>query len=88
MTTPGLRPFLAPSSLVMSENTFSFTNYNLTSYADQRYQRLLESVDEYLTEEQAGSKLFLDDLQKALLELRQYHDNVVDNFTHVQDFFQ
>ena len=62
--------------------------YANKSYDEQRYERLLESVDEYLSDADVGSRKFLDDLQKALLQLRQYHDNVVDGFTHVQDFFQ
>lgn len=61
--------------------------YNIKSYDEQRYERLLESVDEYLGDAEVGSKKFLDDLQKAILELRQHHDNIIDNFTHVQDFF-
>lgn len=63
-------------------------SYNIKSYDEQRYERLLESVDEYLTDTEVGSGKFLDDLQKIILELRQHHDNVIDNFTHVQDFFK
>lgn len=62
--------------------------YNIKTYDEQRYERLLESVDEYLTDPDVGSRKFLDDLQKALLELRQHHDSVIDGFTHVQDFFK
>lgn len=61
---------------------------NIKSYDEQRYERLLESVDEYLGDADVGSKKFLDDLQKAILELRQHHDNIIDNYTHIQDFFQ
>ena len=60
----------------------------MSSYDQQRYERLLDSVDEYLGDSEVGSKKFLDDLQKALLELRQFHDGIIDNYTHIQGFFQ
>ena len=62
--------------------------YLTTSYAEQRYERLLESVEEYLSDSEVGSSKFLDDLQRALLQLRQHHDSVIGSYTHVQDFFK
>lgn len=61
---------------------------NIKTYAEQRYERLLETVDEYLNDKEVGAQQFLDDLQKACLELKQDHDRVIDNFLIVQDFFK
>jgi len=59
------------------------------SYHVQRYERLMESVDEYLGEQgpDTGAGPFLRDLQKACIDLKYYHQDCVDNFTTVQDYF-
>ena len=58
-------------------------------YQDQRYERLKESIDEYLGEEgdDRGVGPFLRDLRKACIDLNHYHQECVDNFTTVQDYF-
>lgn len=58
-------------------------------YLDQRYERLKESLDEYLGEEGAdrGAGPLFRDIQKACIELKHYHQECVDNFTTVQDYF-
>ena len=61
---------------------------HIKTYAEQRYERLVETVDEYLNDNEVGAQQFLDDLQKACLELKQHHDRIIDNFTTVQDFFR
>jgi len=59
------------------------------SYEDLRYLRLVESIDEYLGEEGSdrGAGPFLRDLQKACIDLKFYHQECVDNFTTVHDYF-
>ena len=58
-------------------------------YQDQRYERLKESIDEYLGEQgdDRGVGPFLRDLRKACIDLNHYHQECVDNFTTVQDYF-
>lgn len=60
------------------------------SYEVQRYERLMESIDEYLGEqgEDRGVGPFLRDIRKACIDLNHYHQECVDNFTIVQDYFQ
>ena len=59
------------------------------SYETQRYERLKESIDEYLGEQgdDRGVGPFLRDLRKACIDLNFYHQECVDNFTAVQEFF-
>ena len=59
------------------------------NYETQRYEHLKESIDEYLGEEgpDRGSGPFLRDLQKACIDLKSYHQECVDNFTTVLDYF-
>ncbi len=61
----------------------------MTYYESQRYERLKESIDEYLGEQgtDRGAGPFFRDLQKACIDLRFYHQECVDNFTTVQDYF-
>jgi hypothetical protein len=58
-------------------------------YGAQRYERLKESIDEYLGEQgnDRGVGPFLRDLRKACIDLNHYHQECVDNFTTVQDYF-
>ena len=57
---------------------------------DLRYARLKESIDEYLGEqgEDTGAGPLLRDIRKACIDLSFYHQECVDNFTTVQDYFQ
>lgn len=57
------------------------------SFEKQRRMRLTDSVDEYLSEENAGSEAFLKDLKTAIAELRQYHDKACKNYNHIESFF-
>ncbi len=59
------------------------------NYESQRYERLKESIDEYLGEQgpDRGTGSFLRDLRKACIDLSFYHQECVDNFTTVQDYF-
>ena len=60
---------------------------NIKPYEESRYERLLETVAEYMDDTDASSRKFLDDLQKACLELKQHHATALDGYNHVQDFF-
>ena len=55
---------------------------------EQRFDRLKETVAEYLDDEDGSSTKFLDDLQRALLENSQYFAGRVDAYAHVQEFFK
>lgn len=54
----------------------------------QRFERLKDTISEYLDDEGQSSQEFLDDMQKALLEMAQYFKGRADAYTHVQDFFK
>lgn len=54
----------------------------------QRYNRLKETVSEYLDDDDGESRVFLDDLERALLENVQYFKGRVDAYTHIQEFFK
>ena len=60
------------------------------SYKDQRYDRLLESIDEYLgcEGEECGLSFLLRDLKKACIDLRQYHSDRLDDYNVFIDLIQ
>lgn len=60
----------------------------MTSYKEQRFERLKDTISEYLDDETGSSQEFLDDLERALLEMSQYFKGRVDAYTHVQEFFK
>jgi len=64
-------------------------SFNESDYLAKRYERLKESIDEYLGEEgpDRGAGPFFRDIQKACLDLNYYHQECVDNFTTVRDYF-
>ena len=61
----------------------------MKSFEEQRYQRLKESIDEYLGEQgpDTGVGSLFRDIRKACIDLNHYHQECVDNFTIVQDYF-
>lgn len=60
----------------------------LKTYNEQRYERLLESVDEYLcTNDEADFKAFIPDLRRALTELKQHPIQMIKHITEIQEFF-
>jgi hypothetical protein len=63
---------------------------SIEGYHKQRYERLCESIAEYLDEQgsDSGSKALLRDIQLACIELRAVHEEFLDNYNHVHDFFQ
>lgn len=60
------------------------------TYEDRRYERLMESIDEYLGDQgpDCGTGPLFRDIQKACIDLKSYHQECVDSFTTVQDYFQ
>jgi hypothetical protein len=50
---------------------------------------LMECIDEYLGQQGAdmGSGPLLRDIEKACIELKYYHQECVDNFITVGDYF-
>lgn len=61
----------------------------MSDYETQRYESLKQSIDEYLGEQgpDRGVGPFLRDLQKACIDLNFYHQECVDNFTTIKDYF-
>ena len=58
------------------------------TFKEQRLDRLKDTISEYLDDEGGSSQEFLDDLQRALLELSQYFQGRIDAYTHLQGFFK
>lgn len=57
------------------------------SYEQHRYERLKETISEYLDDEGGTTSKLLQDLQRAALENSQYFVGRVDEYTELQDFF-
>ena len=55
---------------------------------EQRYERLKDTISEYLDDDGQTSQKFLDDLERALLEMSQYFKGRVDQYAHIQEFFK
>lgn len=71
---------------ILTEDSRSFVK----SYNEQRYERLLESVDEYLGCEapDCGLSFLLKDLRKACVDLKQYHADRLDDYNSFIDLIQ
>ena len=59
-----------------------------TTFKEQRLERLKDTISEYLDDDGGSPQEFLDDLQKALLEMSQYFKGRADAYAHVQEFFK
>jgi hypothetical protein len=58
------------------------------AYEEQRYERLLESIDEYVcTSDSADFKAFIPDIRRALTELKQHPISQIKQITEIQEFF-
>lgn len=59
------------------------------NYELNRYNRLKDTIDEYLGQEgkDTGAGALFRDIQKACVDLNSYHQECVDNFTLVRDYF-
>lgn len=55
------------------------------SYEDQRYERLIESLDEYMCDDDAPD--FIAEVQKGLAEIKKHPLNQVKKITKLQEFF-
>lgn len=60
----------------MTDSNLHYTAINLLSYAEQRYERLRDSVAEYLDDD-LPYDLIVKDLTRALEESRVYYDQQV-----------
>lgn len=59
-----------------------------TAFKEQRLERLKDTISEYLDDEDSTSQEFLNDLEKALLEMSQYFKGRLDAYTQIQEFFK
>ena len=55
---------------------------------EQRFERLKDTISEYLDDEGQSSQEFLDDMERALLEMAQYFRGRADAYAHIQRFFK
>ena len=62
--------------------------HTVKSLEQQRYERLKDTISEYLDDDGQSSQKFLNDLERALLEMSQYFKDRADQYTHVQEFFK
>lgn len=58
------------------------------SYEQQRYERLMESIDEYLGGDgpEMGIDHLVRDLKKICLDISTYHGKVLDDCTTLVDY--
>ena len=54
----------------------------------ERFDRLKDTISEYLDDDGGSSVEFLNDMEKALLEMSQYFRGRADAYSHVQEFFK
>ena len=59
-----------------------------TDYKEQRFERLKDIISDYLDDEDGTPQEFLNDLEKALLEMNQYFKGRLNAYTHIQEFFK
>jgi hypothetical protein len=60
----------------------SLPDWNLKTYEQQRYERLLESIDEYVTDEDAPD--LIHDLLKCLAEIKMDPLKQIKRITRLQ----
>ena len=60
----------------------------IKTFEQQRYERLMESVDEYLggTGNEMGIDFFIRDLKKICLDISSYHRKVLDDCVTFSDY--
>jgi len=58
------------------------------TWQQARYERLLETIDEYIggTGDDMGIEPFIRDLKKACIDVSAYHREVLDNCTTFADY--
>ena len=61
---------------------------SLSSYKEQRFERLSDVVIDYLDDETASAEKFLQDLNRSLEEWRDYHHHRLSVFNKVLDRIQ
>ena len=61
----------------------------MTNYAEQRYERLLESLDEYLTQDfgdgSNGFTALREDMNRAITEMKKYPILCLKNVNNFED---
>lgn len=71
-----------------NDSSTSSAGSSLT-YEQRRYMNLMECLDEYLGQQGAdmGAGPLLRDIHKACIELKSYHQECLDSFITVGDYF-
>jgi hypothetical protein len=64
----------------MSDSTWAHKSYD-----EQRYERLVESLDEYVCDDEAPD--LIDEIRKGLAEVKEHPLMQVKKITKLQEFF-
>lgn len=60
----------------------------MSNFEEQRYERLKETVSEYLDEGDGTAAQFVQDLQRTLLENCKYFSERVEQYNELLKFYQ
>lgn len=60
----------------------------LEEFAEERFQRLKETVSEYLDDEGQDPEVLINDIRRALTESSEYFRNRSKAYDHIQEFFK
>jgi len=61
----------------------------MKSYNEQRYERLRDSIEEYLTTdgEDCGVNALFRDIKKSCIDMKGYYQKVTEDITLVEEYF-
>lgn len=67
---------------------FKTTPYPTTNrtYAEARKERLLDSLSEYLDDDDVGLSTFLIDIKTGITELKRHHEDCLDKMNTLLDY--
>jgi hypothetical protein len=60
--------------------------FNTKSYEEQRKERLLDTLFEYLDDSDVSLGTFLADLKTGIIEMKKYHEDALDKMTTFYDY--
>ena len=56
------------------------------TYAEQRRERLMESLSEYLDDDDVSLSEFISDIKVCMIELKRHHEDQLDKMTTFMDY--
>ena len=60
--------------------------FNTKSYEEQRKERLLDTLFEYLDDSDVSLGTFLADLKTVIIEMKKHHEDALDKMTTFYDY--